>query len=191
MTEALTKPPRREFQTFWDFPLATDLDKLEADIAILGLPYGAADSIAEVSNDQTNALTAIRRLCERALRGLDRWDFDIGGTLLAALARARCGARFFGGVVLSAYADGLNPKAVEGAVSGNRAQVDDPARDPSSSVVWMPTVNAKTHLDHHGFGFDPNWAGCCDHGHATKPAAEADPIAMFSSNGRRALILES
>jgi agmatinase len=78
----LTKPPRREFQTFWDFPLVTDLDKLEADVAILGLPYGAAYSIDEVSNDQTNAPTAIRRLCERALRGLDRWDFDIGGTLL-------------------------------------------------------------------------------------------------------------
>ncbi len=82
MPTPLTKPPRREFQTFWDFPLATDLDNLQADIAILGLPYGAAYTIDEVSNDQSNAPTAIRRLCERALRGLDRWDFDIGGTLL-------------------------------------------------------------------------------------------------------------
>ena len=82
MPSPLTKPPRREFQTFWDFPLATDLDQLEADVAILGLPYGAAYTIDEVSNDQTNAPTAIRRHCERALRGLDRWDFDIGGTLL-------------------------------------------------------------------------------------------------------------
>jgi agmatinase len=81
MPAPLTKPPRREFQTFWDFPLATDLDRLEADVAILGLPYGAAYTIDEVSNDQTNAPTAIRRHCERALRGLDRWDFDIGGTL--------------------------------------------------------------------------------------------------------------
>jgi agmatinase len=83
MSSPLTKPPRREFQTFWDVPLVTDLDTLEADVAILGLPYGAAYSIDEVSNDQTNAPTAIRRHCERALRGLDRWDFDIGGTLLA------------------------------------------------------------------------------------------------------------
>lgn len=82
MPTPLTKAPRREFQTFWDFPLVTDLDALQADIAILGLPYGAAYTIDEVSNDQTNAPTAIRRLCERALRGLDRWDFDIGGTLL-------------------------------------------------------------------------------------------------------------
>ena len=35
-------------------------------------------------------------------------------TPLAALARARFGARFFGGVVLNAYVGGLNPKAVEG-----------------------------------------------------------------------------
>lgn len=98
-------------------------------------------------------------------------------TPLAALARKRFGARFFGGVVLNAYVGGLNPKAVEGAVSGNRATVEDPQSDSSPIVVWMPTVHAKAHLDHHGFGFDPNWAGCCDHGHEAKPAAEVDPDA--------------
>jgi hypothetical protein len=98
-------------------------------------------------------------------------------TPLAALARRRFGARFFGGVVLNAYVGGLNPKAVEGAVSGNRAQVDNPKYDPSPVVVWMPTVHAKAHLDHYGFGFDPNWAGCCDHGTETKSSAEVDPEA--------------
>lgn len=82
MAEIITVAPRREFQTFHDFPLCLDLDRLEADVAILGIPYGAAYSVEEVSNDQTNAPTHIRRHCERALRGLDRWDFDIGGTLL-------------------------------------------------------------------------------------------------------------
>ena len=38
--------------------------------------------MAEVSNDQSNAPAHIRRHCERALRGLDRYDFDIGGTML-------------------------------------------------------------------------------------------------------------
>lgn len=79
---ALTTPPRRELQTFHDFPYAGDLDRLDADIAIIGIPYGAPYSMDEASNDQVNAPTAIRRMCERALRGLDRWDFDIGGTLL-------------------------------------------------------------------------------------------------------------
>jgi agmatinase len=82
MNEPLTTAPRREFQSFHDFPIVHDLDKLQADVAILGIPYGSAYTIDEVTNDQTNAPTHIRRYCERALRGLDRWDFDIGGTLL-------------------------------------------------------------------------------------------------------------
>jgi agmatinase len=79
--EPLTTAPRAGFQSFHDFPIRLDLDKLDADIAILGIPYGEAYSIDEVSNDQTNAPAHIRQYCERALRGLDRWDFDIGGTL--------------------------------------------------------------------------------------------------------------
>ena len=82
MTSDLTAPPRREFQSFHDFPIVTDLDNLDADIAILGIPFGDPYSMGEASNDQSNAPTHIRRYCERALRGLDRYDFDIGGTLL-------------------------------------------------------------------------------------------------------------
>ena len=82
MTERLTGAPRREFQSFHDFPICLDLDALDADIAIIGIPHGAAYSVDEISNDQTNAPTHIRRYCERALRGLERHDFDIGGTLL-------------------------------------------------------------------------------------------------------------
>ena len=82
MTSDLTAPPRREFQSFHDFPIVTDLDALDADIAILGIPFGDPYSMSEASNDQSNAPTHIRRYCERALRGLDRYDFDIGGTLL-------------------------------------------------------------------------------------------------------------
>jgi len=82
MEQRLTAAPRREFQSFHDFPICLDLDRLEADVAIIGIPYGAAYTVDEVSNDQTNAPTHIRRSCERALRGLDRFDFELGGTLL-------------------------------------------------------------------------------------------------------------
>ena len=82
MTETLTAPPKKEFQSFHDFPIITDLDNFEADIAFLGIPFGDPYSMAEVSNDQSTAPTHVRRYCERALRGLDRYDFDIGGTLL-------------------------------------------------------------------------------------------------------------
>ena len=82
MTNKLTTPPKKEFQSFHDFPIVTDLDNFEADIAFLGIPFGDPYSMGEASNDQSTAPTHIRRYCERALRGLDRYDFDIGGTLL-------------------------------------------------------------------------------------------------------------
>jgi len=81
MAEALTQPPRHPYQTFLNFPLVTDLDRLDAHVAILGLPYGAPYRMSEVTNDQTNAPTAVRAASERISMGLDRWDFDIGGTL--------------------------------------------------------------------------------------------------------------
>ncbi len=82
MTTSLTSPPKKEFQSFHNFPIVSDLDNFKADIAFLGIPFGDPYSMGEASNDQCNAPTHIRRYCERALRGLDRYDFDIGGTLL-------------------------------------------------------------------------------------------------------------
>ena len=82
MPKTLTNPPKRGFQSFHDFPIVNDLDNFKADIAIIGIPFGDPYSMGEASNDQSNAPTHIRRFCERALRGLDRFDFDIGGKLL-------------------------------------------------------------------------------------------------------------
>lgn len=85
MSERLTVEPRREFHTLFDAPLVLDLDTLEeigAHVAILGLPFGAPYSMEDVNNDQANAPTAIRRAWQRALRGVERYDFDIGGALL-------------------------------------------------------------------------------------------------------------
>ena len=63
------------------FEPALTLEGLAADIAILGVPYGAPYTIDEVSNDQTNAPTAIRRASMQADDRLERWDFDLGGTV--------------------------------------------------------------------------------------------------------------
>lgn len=79
-----TEPPCRGMRSFLDFPVVTDLDALAAmrpHVAILGLPYGDPYSVDEVTNDQTNAPTAIRRASDRVAFGFDRWDFDVGGTL--------------------------------------------------------------------------------------------------------------
>ena len=75
--------PRQVSQTFLDFDLALDLDKLDAHVAILGLPYGDPYNIDQVTNDQTNAPTAVRRASRRSSGGLERWDFDLGSPLLA------------------------------------------------------------------------------------------------------------
>mgnify|MGYP003349473704 CR=1 FL=1 len=79
----LTEAPRRPFQTFLDFPLQTDLDAVEADVAIIGLPYGAPYSMAEVTNDQSNAPAAVRRASARMIQSIARHDFDVGGPILA------------------------------------------------------------------------------------------------------------
>ena len=113
-------------------------------------------------------------------------------TPLASLARQHFGARFLGGVVLNRYVGGLNPQAIEGARSGNRADVADSAPDHAPMVVWMPTVHAQSHIRVHGFGFDPRWSGCCDHGkdHAQPasgemPQAPADqPVLVFDESGK-------
>jgi agmatinase len=85
MAETLTAAPRQGFKSFLDVPLALDLDALEAQgahVAILGIPYGDPYSIDEVTNDQTNAPTAVRQASGQASEGLERWDFDLGGTVL-------------------------------------------------------------------------------------------------------------
>jgi agmatinase len=62
-----------------NFSLATDLDNLDADVAIIGMPYGDPYTLDELVNDQTNGPTAVRRASSRISQALDRYDFDIGG----------------------------------------------------------------------------------------------------------------
>ena len=83
MTTNLTVEPRLVRQSFMGFDIDLDLDQLKADVAILGLPYGDPYNMDEVTNDQTNAPTAIRQASRRISGGLERWDFDLGGPLLA------------------------------------------------------------------------------------------------------------
>jgi agmatinase len=81
MTERLTSPPKHGHRTFLFSKLATDLDDLKADIAFLGIPYGSAYSVADISNDQSNGPTALRQASDRIVRSLERYDFDVGGPL--------------------------------------------------------------------------------------------------------------
>jgi len=82
MSTSITVAPPSDVPTFMGFPLCTQLDKLEADIAILGIPYGIPYGPDEIANDQSNAPSAVRRKSVQLSDGLDHWDFDIGGPLI-------------------------------------------------------------------------------------------------------------
>jgi agmatinase len=77
----LTAPPKRAYQTFLDFPLVEDLDAMNAHFAIIGMPYGDAYSFDEIASGQSKAPAAVRFVSDRLTQSLDRYDFDIGGTV--------------------------------------------------------------------------------------------------------------
>ncbi len=80
--EQLTVPPRTGHKTLLYSELVTDMTDLQSDIAILGVPFGAAYSPRQFSNDQSNAPQAIRDVTDRIVRAPEHYDFDIDGPLL-------------------------------------------------------------------------------------------------------------
>ncbi len=76
MSDALTQPPA---ESFLGLPVATDLDRLAADVAILGVPHGMPYRFRGAFVDSSDAPAAIRRA---AIPPSDRWDFDFDGPLL-------------------------------------------------------------------------------------------------------------
>jgi len=77
----LTEPPSQVHQTFLYSPLETDLDALDAHVAILGIPHGSAYTPDAISNDQIHAPDAVRRITDRICRGLAHYDYDVGGPI--------------------------------------------------------------------------------------------------------------
>jgi agmatinase len=82
MTMGLTETPSGSPRTFLDFPLALDLDALDAAIAILGIPYGMPYRAAEMANDQSRAPDAIRLASDQTPCTRECFDWDLGGPLL-------------------------------------------------------------------------------------------------------------
>lgn len=81
MTAPLVVAPRPEFVSFLDMDVELDLDVLHADIAFLGIPFGDPYRPEEITNDQTHGPTAVRRVADRIVRSIERYDFDVGGPL--------------------------------------------------------------------------------------------------------------
>ena len=72
-----------QFSTFAGFTFCTALEKLSADIAIIGIPYGVPYE-ASKPPDSLNAPAAIRRESSQYPDDLVAWDFDLDGTLLGS-----------------------------------------------------------------------------------------------------------
>ena len=86
MKDDLTSAPPGSANSFLGFPLALDLDKLDADIAILGVPFGLPYVVGDLANDQSRAPDAIRQNAQDAAweepRTRVHFDWDLGGPLL-------------------------------------------------------------------------------------------------------------
>ncbi|MDP2964830.1 MAG: arginase family protein [Pelolinea sp.] len=67
--------------TFAGFPSCLDLDKLKADIAVIGIPYGTPYDVSKPTHS-LNAPAAIRQESVRYPDDPIAWDFDLGDTLL-------------------------------------------------------------------------------------------------------------
>lgn len=80
--EQLTTRPRVGHKTLLYSELVEDLDNFNADIAILGMPFGAAYSPRSFTNDQSHTPQVMRDISDRIVREPDHYDFDIDGPLL-------------------------------------------------------------------------------------------------------------
>ena len=82
----LTELPKGISKGFLGFPLNLDLDNLNAQIAILGVPYGLPYYPNELANDQSTAPDLLRQNAQDAAwdepRTTNHFDCDLGGSLL-------------------------------------------------------------------------------------------------------------
>ncbi|MEW6667410.1 MAG: agmatinase [Thermodesulfobacteriota bacterium] len=71
------------FTSFLGFPTASDLETIEADFAILGIPYGVPYDMRGTVSGASEGPLAVRKRSARFGRFLEHYDFDLGGEFLA------------------------------------------------------------------------------------------------------------
>ncbi|MGI9271523.1 MAG: agmatinase [Woeseiaceae bacterium] len=85
MTKKLTEPPGSSGGTFLDFPFTTNLDDLQADFAVLGIPFGMPYDASSMANDQSTAPDIIRQTPAKVdiEYTKNHFDWDLDGHLFA------------------------------------------------------------------------------------------------------------
>lgn len=78
--EIIPVPPGRP--TFGNFPRCDDLESLDAEVAIIGVPYGVPASMEASRAPSSTAPAAIREESLRFGKYLTHYDIDLGGPLL-------------------------------------------------------------------------------------------------------------
>lgn len=73
-------PPQGN-KTLLESSFCSNINDLLADIAIVGVPFSPAYEAAAISGPHTIAPDSIRVASDYACRGLDKYDFDLGGLL--------------------------------------------------------------------------------------------------------------
>ena len=81
MALPLTVPPRYGHKSFLYMPVQTDLDRASCRHRFPRHPHGDPYAMEDVNNEQSRAPYAVRQASDRAVRSLERYDFDIGGPL--------------------------------------------------------------------------------------------------------------
>jgi len=71
----------RETLGFLGVPVESDLTRLDADVAILGVPHGWPYPYSGATAGCADAPAAIRRRSQRLARFVDHWDFDLDGPM--------------------------------------------------------------------------------------------------------------
>jgi len=71
-----------DFTSFLRIPTATDLATLEADFAIVGVPFGVPYNMKGAASGASQAPEAIRQCSARYGQYLSHYDFDLGGEAL-------------------------------------------------------------------------------------------------------------
>ncbi len=74
----------RPAATFIGSPYVANLVDVTADFAVIGIPFGVPYDVRAINSDATNAPAALRGRSQRFTAHMDRYDFDLGGTLFGA-----------------------------------------------------------------------------------------------------------